>query len=131
MSRAVLAADLQDDPATIETYKEHHRRVWPEVLGSLRAAGIREMDIYLLGRRLVMIVDTDGRDVWRCFEAHVASHPRVAEWEALMKAMQVPIPGTAPGEWWTQMEHVFGLDAADAAKPSPDRHTPVSKITKA
>ncbi len=131
MSRAVLAVDLVDDPVTIEAYKEHHRRVWPEVLGSLRAAGIRGMDIYLLGRRLVMIVDTDGHDVRRCFAAHVASHPRVAEWEALMKAMQVPIPGTAPGEWWTQMEPVFRLDAADAAKPSQDNGTPVPKIPKA
>lgn len=133
MSRAVLTVDLKDDPATIEAYKEHHRRVWPEVIRSLRAAGIREMEIYLLGRRLVMIVETDGRDVRRCFAAHVASHPRVTEWEALMKAMQQPAPGTEPGEWWTQMESVFRLGSpeSDTIQSGPDRREPVSKITKA
>ena len=115
MTRTVLAVDLKDDPQTIETYKEHHRRVWPEVLRSLRRSGIREMEIYLLGRRLVMVVDTDGIDVRRCFSAHVASHPRVAEWEALMKSLQEPPPGSAPGEWWAQMQPVFRLDVAEGA----------------
>jgi L-rhamnose mutarotase len=81
------------------------------------------MEIYLLGRRLVMIVETDGRDVHRCFAAHAASHPRVVEWEALMKGMQEAVPGTAPGEWWTQMERVFHLSdketASDAAPSAP------------
>ena len=135
MSRAVLAVDLKDDPATIEAYKEHHRRVWPEVIRSLRAAGIREMEIYLLGRRLVMIVETDGRDVRQCFAAHVTSHPRVVEWEALMKAMQQPVPGTEPGEWWTEMQPVFRLDAtdpaADATASAGDRHRRVTKTTNA
>jgi L-rhamnose mutarotase len=113
MSRSVLAVDLKDDPAVIERYREYHRRVWPEVLGSLRAAGIRQMDIYILGRRLVMIVETaDGLDIRRAFAAHVSSHPRVAEWEALMKSMQEPPPGGGAGEWWTAMEAVFQLDGA-------------------
>lgn len=108
MSRHVLAVDLKDDPAIIETYLEHHRRVWPEVLRSLRAAGLRGMEIFLLGRRLVMIVEADG-DFRTLFEHHAASHPRVAEWEALMKAMQEPSPGAKPGEWWAQMQPVFRL----------------------
>ena len=41
MTRHVLAVDLKDDPAVIEAYTEHHRRVWPEVLRSLRARGHR------------------------------------------------------------------------------------------
>jgi L-rhamnose mutarotase len=110
MSRHVLAVDLKDDPEVIETYLEHHRRVWPEVLHSLRAAGLRGMDIFLLGRRLVMIVETDGNgDYQAIFARHAASHPRVAEWEALMKSMQQPIPGAPPGEWWARMQPVFSL----------------------
>ena len=110
MSRHVLAVDLKDDPTVIETYLEHHRRVWPEVLRSLRATGLQEMEIFLLGRRLVMIVQTDGNgDYHAIFARHAASHPRVAEWEALMKSMQQPIPGAPPGEWWAQMQPVFRL----------------------
>ena len=109
MSRHVLAVDLKDDPQVVETYLAHHRRVWPEVLGSLRAAGLRGMDIFLLGRRLVMIVETDGGDYQTIFARHAASHPRVAEWEALMKSMQQPIAGAPPGDWWAEMQPVFRL----------------------
>lgn len=118
ITRSVLAVDLRDDPGVIERYQAHHRQVWPEVLASLRRAGIVGMDIYLLGRRLVMVVDTDGQDYRRCFAAHAASHPRVVEWEALMRSLQQPPPGAAPGEWWTEMRPVFSLAAAhDADRP--------------
>jgi L-rhamnose mutarotase len=108
MTRHVLAVDLKNDPAVVAAYVDHHDRVWPEVLRSLRAAGLQEMEIFLLGRRLVMILEADD-DYRRLFERHAASHPRVAEWEALMKSMQEPSPGAAPGEWWAQMQPVFRL----------------------
>jgi L-rhamnose mutarotase len=107
--------DLKNDPAVIEAYKEHHRRVWPEVLRSLKRAGIADMTIYILGRRLVMVVDTDRDDVRACFAAHVTSHPRIAEWEALMKSMQEPPPGSENGEWWAMMQPVFRLDGTGSA----------------
>jgi L-rhamnose mutarotase len=111
ITRSVLAVDLKDDPSIIERYKMHHRQVWPEVLASLRRAGIVNMDIYILGRRLVMIVDTAGQDYQRCFAAHASSHPRVVEWEALMRSLQQPPPGATSGEWWTLMEPVFSLSS--------------------
>jgi L-rhamnose mutarotase len=110
MSRHVLAVDLKDDPDLIQAYLDHHRRVWPEVVRSLRTAGLESMEIFVVGRRLVMIVETDGQgDYQTVFARHAASHPRVADWEALMKSMQQPIPGAAPGEWWAQMQPVFRL----------------------
>ncbi len=110
MTRHVLAVDLKDDPAVVEAYKKHHRQVWPEVLRSLRGAGIGNMQIYMLGRRLVMLVEMhEGLDVRGVFAAHVASHPRVAEWEALMKSMQQPPPDSAAGEWWAVMQPIFHL----------------------
>ena len=110
MTRHVLTVDLKDDPAIVSAYRAHHQRVWPEVLSSLQRVGIREMEIYMLGRRLVMVLDTDGSDFRRCLAAHVASSPRVAEWEALMQSLQEPPPGGRPGEWWALMEPVFRLD---------------------
>ena len=71
--------------------------------------------IFILQRRLVMVVETDGRDFRTCLDAHVATHPRVAEWEALMQSLQQPAPGAAAGEWWTVMEPVFTLNGG-----SPD-----------
>ena len=121
MTRHVLTVDLRDDPAAIDAYRAHHSRVWPEVVRSLQRAGIREMEIYMLGRRLVMVVDTDGGDFRRCFAAHVSSSPRVAEWEALMKGLQQPPPGGRPGEWWAQMEPVFQLEPQDDSSATAGR----------
>ena len=110
MTRHLLAVDLKDDPAAIEAYKVHHRNVWPAVLSSLRRAGLTDLEIYLLGRRLVMVVEVaDGVDVERAFAAHRVSDPRVIEWEALMKSLQQPAPGSAAGEWWAVMQPVFHL----------------------
>jgi L-rhamnose mutarotase len=114
MSQYVLTIDLKDDPAAIAAYREHHRHVWPEVVESLRRAGILKMDIYLLQRRGVMLLETDGRDPRSCFAAHVASGPRVLEWEALMRTLQEAPPGAPPGEWWAHMELVFSLAAPRA-----------------
>jgi L-rhamnose mutarotase len=108
MNRYVLTVELKDDPAAIATYTEYHQRVWPEVLASLRAAGIRDMEIFRLDRRLVMIVETDGTEIRHSFARHHGSHPRVIEWETLMTSLQVP-----PG--WTVMTSVFRMDAADTA----------------
>jgi L-rhamnose mutarotase len=116
MIRHVFLVHLRDDPAAIAAYREHHQRVWPEVIGSLRRAGIHAMDIHLLGRTAVMIVEVnDGVDVGRAFLAHRASGPRVAEWEQLMQSLQEPSPDAASGEWWARMEPVFRLPATPPA----------------
>jgi L-rhamnose mutarotase len=115
MIRQVLAIDLKDN-AVVETYRDYHRRVWPEVLDSLKTSGLIDMQIYLLGLRLVMIAELeDGSDLRSAFATRMASHPRVAEWERLMMSLQQPAPGAGPGEWWTAMERVF------------DYHVPAAK----
>jgi L-rhamnose mutarotase len=107
MIRQVLAIDLRDD-SVVETYRDYHRRVWPEVLESMRTSGVIDMQIYLLGTRLVMIAELeDGSDLLSAFATRMASNPRVAEWERLMMSLQRPAPGARQGEWWTAMERVF------------------------
>jgi L-rhamnose mutarotase len=116
MTQCVLTVNLKNDPSILAAYRRHHERVWPEVLQSLREAGIERMDIHLLGRQLVMVVElSDGLDVRRAFAAHRASSPRVAEWECLMKSLQEPSPLATDGEWWTVMEPVFCLEDQEPA----------------
>jgi hypothetical protein len=68
------------------------------------------MDIHILGRRLVMIVElAEGLDVRRVFAHHHSTNGRVKAWERLMKSLQEPIGEAAPGEWWAPMEPVFQL----------------------
>lgn len=116
MTQHALLVHLRDDPAAIAAYREHHQQVWPEVVASLRRAGIERMDIHLLGRTAVMIVEiADGVDIGGAFAAHQAASPRVAEWERLMKSLQEPSPDAQPGEWWAQMTPVFRLPAKSPA----------------
>jgi L-rhamnose mutarotase len=115
MTRYVLTVNLKDD-ASIEIYRRYHERVWPEVLQSLRDVGVERMDIHRLGRQLVMFVElNDGLDFRRAFAVHMASSPRVAEWENLMKSLQEPSSLAASGDWWTVMEPVFRFEDQELA----------------
>jgi len=114
--RHVFTPNLKDDPAIVDAYTCHHRAVWPEVQASLRRVGVEQMDIYLLGRRLVMVVEMrDGRDYRDAFRAHTSSSQRVAEWERLMKSLQEPAAEAGAGEWWAVMEPVFHLEQGEPA----------------
>ena len=110
MMRRVLTLDLREGPGVPEEYRAHHKAVWPPVEDSLRKVGVRAMDIYLQGRRLVMVLETDDDfDMAARFAEHIASDPRCAEWEELMKTLQRAPPDAPPGMLWTEMENVFRL----------------------
>jgi L-rhamnose mutarotase len=119
MTRHVFTIKLKDEPGVVETYRRHHRDVWPEVQASLRRAGVEYMDIYLLGRTLVMVVETrEGLDYATAFASHAASSPRVVEWERLMKSLQEPSVDARAGEWWAVMEPVFHLNQDTVEEPA-------------
>ena len=52
--------NLKDDPALIAEYRKRHseEEVWPETLAAIREVGILEMEIYIHGTSLFMIVET-------------------------------------------------------------------------
>ncbi len=58
--RYCLALDLKDDPALIAEYKRHHQKIWPEITKSIRDSGIEDLEIYLLGARLFMIMEVNA-----------------------------------------------------------------------
>lgn len=109
MRRFVQALDLKDAPGVVDAYVAHHQRVWPEVEQSLRRIGIERIDIYRIGHRLVMVMDTaDDFDRDTAFAAHLAN-PKCREWEELMKTFQEKVPGAGAGEWWAEMIQVYQL----------------------
>jgi L-rhamnose mutarotase len=109
MKRFCLALDLNDDPALIEEYKQHHRAVWPEIKQSILSAGIHQMEIYLLGNRLFMIMETDDNFSFEAKGAADAANPVVQRWEELMWKFQKPLPLARPGEKWMLMDKIFSL----------------------
>lgn len=109
--RHCYALDLRDDAGSIAQYEAHHRHIWPEVAAHLRRHGVLGMEIYRLGTRMVMVMDTDDA-VYdpEAMARSAGSDTRLREWEALMWTFQAPTPWTLPGEKWTPMRRIFSLD---------------------
>src|SRR6059058_362292 len=101
--RYCLTLDLKNDPDLIRNYEEHHRKVWPEILSSIKDSGIEEMEIYRFGTRLFMIMQVkDGFSFER--KAEMDKHnKKVQEWEELMWNYQQSLKEAAPGEKWMLM----------------------------
>ncbi len=107
--RYCFGLDLKDDPALIAEYERYHRAVWPEILASIKAAGIVQLDIYRVANRLFMIMETDESFSFEAKAAADAANEKVQEWELLMWKYQQAIPGGASGEKWRRMELLFSL----------------------
>jgi L-rhamnose mutarotase len=107
--RFCLTLDLKDDPELIAQYKRHHEKVWPEIIQSMKDVGIEEMEIYLLGTRMFMIIEVSEHF---SFEAKARAEqlaPKVQEWENLMWKFQQALPQAKPGEKWVLMDRIFKL----------------------
>jgi len=107
--RYCLGLDLKDSPQLIEEYKRHHQKVWPEITQSIRDSGIEDMEIYLLGTRLFMIMEVNDRFSFEAKARADQNNPKVQQWENLMWKFQQPLPQARPGEKWILMERVFKL----------------------
>ena len=101
--------DLHDDPVLVGEYIDHHQKVWPEVIASIRKSGIYNMEIYHYGTRLFMRIETTDDFTFEHKARLDANNPAVQEWEELMWRYQSRIEGTDPGEKWVKMEKIFDL----------------------
>lgn len=108
--RYCLTLDLQDDPALIAEYKRYHKKIWPEIEQSIKRAGIEDMEIYLLGTRLFMIVEAGPEFSFEAKARADQADPKVREWEQLMWKFQKALPQAKPGEKWLRMERIFKLE---------------------
>ena len=108
--RYCLTLDLKDDSKLIAEYKRYHENIWPEITRSIKDSGIEEMEIYLLGTRMFMIMEVNDGFSFESKAAADAANPKVREWEALMWKYQQALPLAKPGEKWMLMERVFKLD---------------------
>ncbi len=102
-----LALDLVDDAASIAAYERWHRQVWPEVLASIQASGIKHMEIYRTGNRLFMIMEVNEEFSFEKKSLADAQNEKVQEWESLMWKYQQALPFAKPGEKWVLMEKIF------------------------
>ena len=109
MKRYCQTLKLYDDPKLIAQYVEEHRHVWPEIKAGIREVGILDMQIYIHGNVLFMIVDTVDGFNWEKDNGRLAKLPRQAEWEAYMSRFQQAEKNATSAEKWQLMERIFKL----------------------
>lgn len=109
MQRFCLALDLKNDPELIAEYERHHRQVWPEILTSIREAGIQQLEIYRIENRLFMILEASDDFSFEKKAQLDADNVKVQAWETLMWRYQQALPTAGPGEKWMLMERIFDL----------------------
>jgi len=109
--RFCLTLDLKDDPKLIAEYKRHHEKIWPEITRSIKDAGILDLQIYLQGMRMFMILEVDESFSFDKKAQADRQNPKVQEWENLMWKYQKALPEARPGEKWLLMERIFKLES--------------------
>lgn len=111
VKRYCQTMDLRDNSELIKKYKEAHDRehFWDEIKQGIRSVGILEMEIYILGTRLFMIVETPLDFDWDTAMARLATLPRQEEWEAYVAQFQQCNENATSDEKWRMMERMFYL----------------------
>ena len=99
MSRQCLALDLIDDPVLIAEYERLHQQIWPQISAHLRGHGVLDMQIWRLGTRLFMVMDTAPEFSAEAFAPNVLI-PRTQNSEKLLPGSPLRVtpmmPGTRP-----------------------------------
>ena len=109
--RYCLTLDLKDDPALIAEYRKFHEKIWPEITESIKNSGIVDMEIYLLGTRMFMIMEVNESFSFERKAKADQQNSKVQEWEQLMWKFQQALPQSKPGEKWLLMERIFKLES--------------------
>lgn len=109
--RYVQTLELRSNEEARREYIKWHSKEysWKEIRDGIREVGILEMEIYILGNMLVMIVDTPLDFDWDTAMARLATLPRQAEWEAFVSQFQGCSADATSDEKWQMMERMFYL----------------------
>jgi L-rhamnose mutarotase len=103
---------LKNDEKLITAYKKVHApgAVWPEITQGMRDVGIIDMEIYISGNRLFMIMETVADFNHDQAMAELAKKPRQSEWEAYVSKFQNTSSEATADEKWQLMERIFKMD---------------------
>jgi L-rhamnose mutarotase len=112
--------ELEDDPALIEEYRKLHAMGagWPDITAGMREVGIVDMEIYISGTTLFMIMDTKADFDHQKAMARLATLPRQAEWEALVSRYQKTSRDASAGQKWRLLERIYKMDQKQQCDPA-------------
>lgn len=103
--------ELRDDDELIEAYKFAHsnENKWPVIDQGMIEVGILDMEIYIFGKKLFMIMDTIPDFNHEEAMKVLATKPRQSEWEAYMSRFQNSSENATADEKWQLMERIYKI----------------------
>jgi L-rhamnose mutarotase len=104
--------ELTDDPELIAAYKKVHGAgaAWPEITQGMREVGILDMEIYLSGTTLFMIMDTLPDFDHDKAMTELAGKPHQSEWEAYVSRFQKTSATSSAKDKWQLVERIYKMD---------------------
>ena len=110
---------LENDPQLINEYIKVHAMgaAWPEVTEGMKKVGIIDMEIYIDGNTLFMIMDTVPDFDHDKAMAELATLPRQAEWEAYVAKFQKTSTDASADEKWRLLERIYEMDQSKESTP--------------
>lgn len=112
LKRFCKTLSLKDDNQLIEDYKKVHApgAAWSEITQGMLEVGIIDMEIYIFGTRLFMIMDTVADFDHDKAMTELATKPRQSEWEAYVSRFQQSSAEATADEKWQLMERIYKMD---------------------
>ena len=103
--------NLKNNPKLIAEYRRIHSKTeaWPEIRAGIRLVGILEMEMYISGTQVFMIIETPQDFNWDEAMEKLSHLPRQQEWEDHVARFQECIAGSTSVEKWKLMERMFYL----------------------
>ncbi len=102
---------LKKDDQLIREYIKLHApgAGWPEITDGMKEVGIVDMEIYIKGTQLFMIMETvPDFDHDKAMD-ELSRKPRQNEWEALVSRYQNSSPEETAADKWQIMERIYKL----------------------
>ena len=110
MKRYCYTLDLKENESLKKEYINHHKKVWPEILKSIKSSGILNLEIYNINYRLFMIIEAENKFDEKKKQKMDSENPIVQKWEKKMWEYQKKIKGSSNGEKWVKLNRIFSLD---------------------
>jgi L-rhamnose mutarotase len=109
---------LENDQDLIAEYKKVHAMgaPWPEITQGMKDVGIVDMEIYIAGTQLFMIMDTIADFDHDKAMAELAILPRQSEWEAYVSRFQKTSIDASADEKWQLLERIYEMDQKEQYK---------------
>jgi L-rhamnose mutarotase len=110
---------LKDDPELIKKYKFVHgiNKAWPEITQGMKEVGIIDMEIYIHGNILFMIMDTVADFDHEKAMTELASKPMQKEWKSYVSKFQNADSRATSAGKWTLMDRIFEIDQKTEFSP--------------